>query len=82
MARSLRSNELEAIHIPERKLEADRALLRQRFRIVKDIARTKNRVKSLLLQFGIPIPAKFTSSQTRHWSKNYINGLKEFTIKE
>lgn len=82
LARSLRSNELDAIHIPDRKLEADRALLRQRFRIVKDIARTKNRVKSLLLQFGISIPGRFTSAQTRHWSKNYINWLKGLEIEE
>ena len=82
LARSLRANELNAIHIPERGLEADRALLRQRFRIVKDIARTKNRVKSLLLQFGITIPERFTLSQTRHWSKNYISWLKGLEIKE
>lgn len=82
LARSLRSNEFEAIHVPDRTLEADRALLRQRFRVVKDIARTKNRVKSLLLQFGISIPERFTSSQTRHWSKNYINWLQELEIQE
>lgn len=82
LARSLRANELEAIHVPQIKLEADRALLRQRFRIVKEIARTKNRVNSLLLQFGILIPERFTSSQTRHWSKNYLNWLKEFKFEE
>lgn len=82
LARSLRSNELEAIHVPDRKLEADRALLRQRFRIVKDIARTKNRVKSLLLQFGIPIPERFSASQSRHWSGNYIKWLEELTEEE
>lgn len=82
LARSLRSNELSAIHIPNKKLEADRALLRQRFRVVKDIARTKNRIKSLLLQFGISIPKKFTSYQTRYWSKNYINWLKELEVDE
>jgi len=80
LARSLRSNEFEGIHIPARKLEADRALVRQRFRLVKDIARTKNRVKSLLFQFGISIPERFTASQTRHWSKVYINWLKGLQI--
>jgi transposase len=80
LARSLRSNEFEAIHIPDPELEADRALVRQRFRLVKDIGRTKNRVKSLLFQFGIPIPDRFTASQTRHWSKVYINWLKELSI--
>jgi len=82
LARSLKNDEFDPIHIPERKLEADRALIRQRFRMVKDISRTKNRVKSLLLQFGIDIPARFTSEQTRHWSKVYINWLKELEVEE
>jgi len=80
LARSLRSNEFEAIHVPDPELEADRALVRQRFRMVKDVSRTKNRVKSLLFQFGIAIPDRFTASQTRHWSKVYINWLKELAI--
>lgn len=80
LARSLRSNEFEAIHIPDPELEADRALVRQRYRLVKDVGRTKNRVKSLLFQFGIAIPERFTTSQTRHWSKVYINWLKGLAI--
>lgn len=82
LARCLRSKELKSIHIPQRQLEADRALLRQRFRLVKDIARTKNRVKSLLLQFGIVIPEKFTTAQSRYWSKNYISWLKSLEIEQ
>ncbi len=77
LARSLRSGELEGIHIPDKQLEADRGLVRQRFRIVKDIARQKNRVKSLLFQFGISIPSRFTLGQTRYWSKAYTNWLME-----
>jgi len=82
LARSLRSNEFEAIHVPERKLEADRALARQRFRFMKDVVRTKNRVRSLLFQFGIEIPERFTVAQTRYWSKVYINWLKELSLQE
>jgi transposase len=80
LARSLRSNEFEGIHVPDPDLEADRALVRQRFRLVKDVGRTKNRVKSLLFQFGVSIPDRFTSAQTRHWSKVYINWLKELPL--
>ncbi len=76
LARSLRSNEFEAIDIPDTGLEADRALVRQRFRQAKDVARTKNRIKSLLFQFGISTPERFTSAQTRSWSKVYIDWLK------
>lgn len=82
LARSLRSNEFKAIHIPEQEQEADRALVRQRFRLVKDISRTKNRVKSLLMQFGIYIPECFSSAQTRHWSKTYLTWLKELPISQ
>lgn len=82
LARSLRSLEFEGIHIPDPKLEADRALVRQRFRAVKDLSRTKNRVKSLLFQFGIDIPERFSSAQTRHWSKGFINWLKALFIQE
>ncbi len=82
LAKSLRNKDFEAIHIPEPELEADRALIRQRFRIMKDLSRTKNRIKSLLFQFGIDIPVRFTSCQTRHWSKVYINWLKELQVKE
>lgn len=82
LARSLRSLEFEGIHIPEPKLEADRALVRQRFRVVKDLSRTKNRVKSLLFQFGIDIPEQFSSAQARHWSKKFIHWLKALSIQE
>ncbi len=82
LARSLRSNEFEAIDLPDPKLEADRALVRQRFRQVKDVSRTKNRIKSLLFQFGISIPERFTTAQTRHWSKVYINWLKDLELEQ
>lgn len=82
LARSLRSKEFEAINIPDHRLEADRTLVRQRFRIMKEVSRTKNRVKSLLFQFGIDIPECYTSSQTRHWSGVFIKWLKELPLKE
>ncbi|WP_137402204.1 IS110 family RNA-guided transposase [Echinicola rosea] len=75
LARSLRSGALSGIHIPDRQLEADRGLVRQRFRIVKDIARNKNRVKSLLFQFGISMAERFTTAQTRYWSRPYTDWL-------
>jgi transposase len=80
LARCLRSKEFEFIHIPEPILEADRALVRQRFRLMKDVTRTKSRVRSLLFQFNISIPERFTSGQTRNWSKVYINWLKELPL--
>jgi transposase len=81
LARSLRSNEIKPIHIPDPNLEADRALIRQRFRLVKEVGRTKNRIKFLLFQFGISIPDRFTLTQTRSWSKEFIIWLKELNSK-
>ena len=80
LARSLRSKEFEAIHLPEPSLESDRALVRQRFRVMKDVTRTKARVRSLLFQFNISVPDLFTLGQARSWSKVYINWLKELQI--
>jgi len=80
LARSLRNGELKAVHVPEPWLEADRALLRQRFRIMKDVSRTKNRIKSLLFQFGIEVPIQFTEAQTRHWSKRYTMWLRNLNV--
>lgn len=82
LARALRNRELKAIDVPDQELEADRALIRQRFRLVKDVSRTKNRVKSLLLQFGINIPEHISSVQSRHWSKAYTNWLKELPVEK
>jgi transposase len=76
LARSLRSKEFKPIHVPEPTLEADRALVRQRFRVMKDVTRTKSRVRSLLFQFNINVPDRFTACQTRSWSRVYINWLK------
>jgi transposase len=80
LARALINKELEAIDVPDPELEADRALVRQRFRLVKDISRTKGRVKSLLFQFGLPIPDHISLAQSRHWSKAYTNWLQELLV--
>jgi transposase len=82
LARCLRNKEFKAIHIPDEELEADRALIRQRFRVMKDLSRTKNRIKSFLYQFGINIPERFTSYQTRHWSKVYIKWLEGLDMEQ
>jgi len=80
LARSLRNGDLKAVHIPDSWLEADRALVRQRFRIMKEVSRIKNRIKSLLFQFGIDVPSQFTEYQTRHWSKRYTMWLRGLNV--
>lgn len=80
LARSLRNGELEAIHVPTEELEADRSLIRQRYRVMKDLARMKNRVKSLLLQYKIKVPEKFSPSQQRHWPNAFIFWLQSIEL--
>ena len=82
LARSLRDRQLEFIDIPDPELESDRALVRQRHKMSKDLSRTKNRIKSLLLQFGIEVPEDFTSGQSRQWSKAYVNWLRKIQINQ
>ncbi len=76
LARCLRSGELSGVHLPDPVLEMGRGLVRQRQRIVKDVGRYKNRVKSLLFQVGIRVPERFSSHQTRYWSRPFTDWLK------
>jgi transposase len=76
LARSLRSNELDAIYIPSESTVEDRNLLRIRSALVKDLVRFKQRIKSLLYFYGISYPVQFSKS-SNHWSKNFIKWLKE-----
>ncbi len=61
------------IHIPDAELESDRALIRQRYRVARDFARTKNRLKSLFFQMGIIMPEEFEGSPSRQWSAKYLD---------
>lgn len=76
LARMLRNNEISSVHIPDQELETQRSLIRQRFNLSKDLTRQKARVRSLLLQYGIEIPERFSKSQYRSWSKPYMNWLR------
>jgi len=82
LAKILRDKDFEGIDVPEREVESYRALNRQRFRLVKDMSRVKNRLKSLLFQFGIEIPQRFNESSTRHWSKVYLDWLKNLLVEQ
>jgi len=76
LARSLRSKDLEAIYVPGESTLEERALLRTRTTLVKDMTRFKQRIKSFLYFFGIPFPERFSNSGS-HWSKNFLQWLKE-----
>lgn len=76
LARFLRSGNLDAIYVPSQATEQDRALVRGRATLVRDMTRFKNRIKSTLYYFGIPYPERFNNKST-HWSKNFLCWLKK-----
>ena len=79
IAKSLRSGELMALHVPSQDLEELRGLVRYRKTLVKDICRNKVRVKSFLHLHGIQIPLELNSA-SKYWSANFTNWLKEVRL--
>lgn len=72
IAQALAHGSVRPIYVPDLETESDRSLIRQRERILKDIRRNKQRIRSMLLQFGVQIPTKFNKS----WSNQFISWLK------
>jgi len=73
IARELSQKDLTPIYVPEIDIEGDRCLVRHRKTLTKEIARTKNRVKSQLYYFGIEIPTQFSGK--KYWSKLFTSWL-------
>lgn len=78
LARQLSNGDLTAIHVPSLELEGDRNLLRYRKTLTKEIARSKNRIKSQLYFFGITIPEHFSGK--KYWSKRFTNWLQQVEL--
>jgi transposase len=78
IARQLSQKDLIPIYVPEIETEGDRCLIRYRKTLTKEIARTKNRVKSQLYYFGIEIPVQFSGK--KHWSKRFTRWLQEIDL--
>ena len=80
LAKTLRSGELDGIYIPDEEQVADRDLVRSRDKVARDITRYKLRIKSMLMFHGIKMPDHISAEQSRHWSRNYIQWLKELDV--
>lgn len=65
---------LTPIHVPSEKLQKQRSLVRFRKRLVGDLTRAKNRLKSELRFQGIGIPECFDKP---HWSRNFLRWIEE-----
>ena len=65
---------LRGIHIFDREIEELRSLNRTRFYLMRDLRRSKNRIKSFLQYYGEPIPAEFDNNQ---WTLKFLSWLKD-----
>lgn len=74
LARHHAAGLLNGIHVPEERLQKERNLIRFRKRLVGDLNRSKNRLKSLLKFEGLQIPA---SMDQAHWSKNLMSWIEQ-----
>jgi len=82
LARSLQKGELTGIYEPSDYCLSIRQVVRQRGQLVKELAREKNRLKSLLAFMGCDIPPQFSQTETRQWSRRYIKWLEGFELKD
>jgi len=74
IARALGKGLLRAIHIFDRDMEELRSLNRTRFYLMRDLRRSKNRIKSFLQYYGEPIPPEFDNNQ---WTLKFVSWLKQ-----
>ena len=78
IARALEKGSLQGIHIFDRELEELRSLNRTRFYLMRDLRRSKNRIKSFLQYYGEPLPPEFDNNQ---WTLKFISWLKQVQMK-
>lgn len=79
LARSLRNGELKAVCIRKRENLDDRAVIRLRKTIQKQLSGYKVRVKHLLHCNGVEMPERFENAGT-HWSRAFMKWLKEEVV--
>jgi transposase len=68
----LSAGRLRSIYVPTHEQEQYRSLFRRRNELVKSIRRTKCRIKSMLLYYGIVLPEKY---DTITWSREMLRWL-------
>ncbi len=78
IARALEKGLLRPIHIFDPVMEELRSLNRTRFYLIRDLRRSKNRIKSFLQYYGKSIPPEFDNNQ---WSLKFVSWLKQVTMK-
>lgn len=74
ICRNLQLGMLKALHVPSLEEIDDRALINVQRTLVKERARTKQRIKSLLYLNGIQYPERFADNRS-HWSRDFVGWL-------
>ena len=79
LARNHAAGELKGINVPDETIQKERNLIRYRKRLVGDINRSKNRLKSLLKYQGIETPVQYARN---NWNRNFMNWVEEQAAKD
>ena len=79
LARNYWQGTLRAIHVPEEMLQKQRNLIRLRKKLVGDLTRSRNRLKSLLKYQGLTIPIQFGRAR---WSRGFLNWVEQAASKD
>lgn len=74
IAEALHAGQLRAIYIPDKMTEGNRRLVRYRQQLLRDLQRSKVRVKHFLYQQGMELPPPYNKN---NWSNQFIAWLKE-----
>lgn len=74
ICRNLQQGTLRALYVPDTRELDDRALILARQTLVKERARTKQRIKSLLYLNGINYPEEYADNRS-HWSGKFVDWL-------
>jgi transposase len=81
IAKALRSDMLEPIYVPSLEDQENRSLVRQKYRMARDIRRTKNRIKSHLAFYGKSLLNE-EGKEEKYWSNRVITKLENKAIEE
>lgn len=73
----LRAGLLKGIHVPDQGQLLDRSIVRNRYKVVADSRRIKNRIKGHLMFLGIKIPWDEGVSE-RYWSYRMISNIEAY----
>jgi transposase len=79
LARHHAAGLLEPIYVPDEELQKERNLVRLRKKLLGDLNRSKNRMKSLLKFQGVDVPPHMDKA---HWSHNFLSWIEEQAHKD